>query len=49
LKEELDQPTNISIEQQSSAFINRILVMIPFNKGKNIDFSLPIIVVRKII
>jgi chromosome segregation ATPase len=34
LKEELDRPPNVSIEQESSTFINKIFVIIPFDKGK---------------
>jgi hypothetical protein len=35
LKEELDKPSNVSIEQESSSFINKILVIIPFGKCNN--------------
>jgi len=36
LKEELDKPSNVSIEQQSSSFINKIFVVIAIDKGNNI-------------
>ncbi len=49
LKEEFDQPRDISIKQQSSEFINKILIVITSDKGKNMDFSILIIVVRKLI
>jgi chromosome segregation ATPase len=33
LEEKLDQPTNVSIQQQSTPFINKISVTTPFRKG----------------
>jgi outer membrane murein-binding lipoprotein Lpp len=36
LKEELDKPSNVSIEQQSSAFIKKIFVIPPIDKGNTI-------------
>jgi chromosome segregation ATPase len=38
LKEEIDKPPNISIQQQSSTFINRIFLILPFDKGNYIRF-----------
>jgi hypothetical protein len=36
LKEELDKPTNVSIQQESTSFINQISVIIPFDEGNKI-------------
>ncbi len=36
LKEELDKPTNISIQQESTSFINQISVILPFDEGNYI-------------
>jgi phosphomevalonate kinase len=36
LKEELNQPTNISLKQQSASFIDKMFVIIPFQKGNSI-------------
>lgn len=36
LKEELDKSTNISIQQESTPFINQISVVIPFDEGNYI-------------
>lgn len=33
LKEELDQPPNVSIQQQSSTYINKIYASLPLDKG----------------
>ena len=33
LKEELDKPTNVSLKQQSTSFIDKMFVVIPFHKG----------------
>jgi len=38
LKEELDKSSNILIQQESSTFINKIFVIIPFNQGNIIRF-----------
>jgi hypothetical protein len=38
LKEELDKPPNVSIQQQPSTFINKIFVILPFDKGNYIRF-----------
>jgi len=38
LKEELDKPTNVSIQQESTAFINQIYVILPVHEGNNILF-----------
>ena len=39
LKEKLNKPSNISIEEEnSSSFINKISVIVPFDKGKYIRF-----------
>ena len=35
LHEELNQPTNVSIKQQSTPFIDKISVRLPFGRGKN--------------
>jgi len=45
LEEELDKPSNISIQQESSTFINKIFVIIPFDKGNIIRFHFFIIVI----
>jgi len=37
LKEELDKPSNVSIEEHSSTFIKKIFVIISFDKGNNIS------------
>jgi DNA anti-recombination protein RmuC len=36
LKEELDKPTNVSIQQESTSFINQISVIISFDEGNKI-------------
>jgi len=36
LQEELNQPTNVLIEQQSTSFINKIIVILPLDKGTKI-------------
>jgi hypothetical protein len=38
LKEELDKPSDVSIEQEPSLFINKISVIIPLDKSKKIIF-----------
>jgi hypothetical protein len=35
LQEELDKPANVSIEQESTSFINKIFVNLPLSKGNN--------------
>jgi division protein CdvB (Snf7/Vps24/ESCRT-III family) len=35
MSEELDQPVNISIEQEVTTFINKIIVSIPWEQGKD--------------
>jgi hypothetical protein len=46
LEEELDKPSNISIQQESSTFINKIFVITPFDKGNIIRFHFFIIVIH---
>jgi outer membrane murein-binding lipoprotein Lpp len=36
LKEELDQPRNISLKQQSTSFIDKMAIIIPLHKGNSI-------------
>ena len=35
LEKELNQPPNVSIQQQSTSFINKISLLLPLEKGKN--------------
>jgi len=44
LEEELDKPSNISIQQESSTFINKIFVITPFDKGNIIRFHFFLII-----
>ena len=38
LKEELDKPSTVIIEQQSTLFISKISLIIPIDKGNLFDF-----------
>jgi len=39
LKEELVEPSNVSIQQELSGFIKKIFVILPFDKGNKILFN----------
>jgi chromosome segregation ATPase len=37
LKDELDKPSNVSIKQESTGFINKIFIISPFETGKHYE------------